>query len=246
VARYLLAEHAYVCTTDGHAIILDLNRDSYSAVSKAQASALVGVIEGWPRPPGWRAALATDEQEITESAVQALRNKGLLATEPSSGKSAAPVRIPIPQTALLETSLLHTLLDDPEVRPPRVRLVDIVVFLLAHTRASYRLSRKRLPRLIEAVRTRRARMTEAPNIDVLRKHVHRFRLIRPFVYASSNRCLLDSLVLVEYLACYDMYPLWIFGVTARPFAAHSWVQHGNIVLNDTPEHVGRFTPIMVA
>lgn len=246
MTHYFLFEHAYVCTADGHTIILDLAHDSYFAVSKAQTRALVGLVDGWPRTPGWRASLAAEQQESSDSAVQTLRNRGLLTAEPSSGKSAAPVRVAIPQTALLDTSLLHTLLDDPSVRPPRVRLADMAAFLLAYARASYRLTHRRLLHIVEGVRDRRTLMIDEPKIDILRRHVHRFRLIRPFVYTSSNRCLFDSLVLVEYLACYGMYPLWIFGVTARPFAAHSWVQHANIVLNDTPEHVGRFTPIMVA
>lgn len=246
MARNFLVEHAYVCVTDGHAVILDLRRDSYFAVSKTQTRALVGLIEGWPRLPGSHSAATADEQDVSESALQALRRKGLLATQPSSGKSAAPVRVARPQTALLGTSLLHTLLDGPAVRPPQVRIVDLAAFLLAYGRASHFLTHRRLPQFIEHVRKRHALTIEEPKVDLLRKHVHRFRLIRPFVYTSSNRCLFDSLVLVEYLACYDIYPLWVFGVTARPFAAHSWVQHGNLVLNDTPEHVGQFTPIMVA
>ncbi|RDS85062.1 lasso peptide biosynthesis B2 protein [Dyella monticola] len=246
MARYSLSAHAYVCTIEDHAIVLDLNRDTYFAVTNAQASALVGLVEGWPRPAGWRVPLGTDDQEIRESAIRALSKRGVLAVEPSSGKNAAPVRVPSPQAALLGTSLLHTLLDDPAVRPPRVRLMDIAMFILAYVRASYRLSHTKLTEVVERVRLRRALMIEAPDNDVLRKLVHRFRLIRPFVYTASNRCLFDSLVLIEYLACYGIYPLWIFGVTARPFSAHSWVQNGHVVLNDTPEHVGRFTPIMVA
>jgi len=32
---------------------------------------------------------------------------------------------------------------------------------------------------------------------------------------------------------------------ARPFAAHCWVQYGDIVFNDRVEEVGGYTPIMV-
>jgi hypothetical protein len=51
-------------------------------------------------------------------------------------------------------------------------------------------------------------------------------------------------VLLEYLAWYRIFPTWVFGVQTRPFAAHCWLQHENIVLNDTVEHVTRYTPIM--
>jgi hypothetical protein len=38
----------------------------------------------------------------------------------------------------------------------------------------------------------------------------------------------------------------VFGVQARPFAAHCWVQKGEVVFNDTVEHVSGYTPIMTA
>jgi hypothetical protein len=33
-------------------------------------------------------------------------------------------------------------------------------------------------------------------------------------------------------------------VQTKPFAAHCWVQQGDVVFNDTPEHVRRYTPIL--
>lgn len=36
----------------------------------------------------------------------------------------------------------------------------------------------------------------------------------------------------------------VIGVRAEPFAAHSWVQVDQVVLNDTAEEVRRFTPIL--
>ncbi len=40
--------------------------------------------------------------------------------------------------------------------------------------------------------------------------------------------------------------LLVIGVRAQPFTAHSWVQSGNFVLNDTPDEVARYTPIYFA
>jgi hypothetical protein len=42
-----------------------------------------------------------------------------------------------------------------------------------------------------------------------------------------------------------VFPRWVFGVQSRPFAAHCWLQLGGVVLNDTVDHVKRYTPIMV-
>lgn len=35
----------------------------------------------------------------------------------------------------------------------------------------------------------------------------------------------------------------VFGVKLDPFAAHCWVERGDVLLNDRPERVERFAPI---
>jgi hypothetical protein len=69
--------------------------------------------------------------------------------------------------------------------------------------------------------------------------------IRTFVYAPKDRCLLDSLTLLEFLAHYGQHPRWVLGVQVIPFGSHSWVQHDAFVLNGTPEYVRAYTPILV-
>jgi hypothetical protein len=69
--------------------------------------------------------------------------------------------------------------------------------------------------------------------------------MRPLVITSHDKCLHDSLTLLRFLAAEKLYPSWVVGVRTRPFAAHSWVQSGDLVLNDTHEYVRGFTPILV-
>jgi hypothetical protein len=69
--------------------------------------------------------------------------------------------------------------------------------------------------------------------------------IRAFLYAPKARCLLDSLTLIEFLAHYDQYPDWVIGVQIKPFGSHSWVQHGQSVLNGTPTYVRSYDSIVV-
>lgn len=69
--------------------------------------------------------------------------------------------------------------------------------------------------------------------------------MRPLVITSHDKCLHDSLTLVHFLASEHFYPQWVIGVRTRPFAAHSWVQAGPLVLNDVHEYVRGFTPILV-
>ena len=61
--------------------------------------------------------------------------------------------------------------------------------------------------------------------------------------ASANHCLSRSLAMARRLAGLRCDALLVIGVRAQPFAAHAWVQSGDIVLNETPDEVSRYTPI---
>lgn len=58
-------------------------------------------------------------------------------------------------------------------------------------------------------------------------------------------CLLDSLALTRYLAKRGIAGRIVFGVTDSPFAAHCWVQVGELVLNDTVGNTMAYMPIRV-
>ena len=75
--------------------------------------------------------------------------------------------------------------------------------------------------------------------------VEAFLHLRALYFTTKDECLFDSLVLVEFLARHGLYPTWVIGVSTNPFKAHSWVQVGDRVLNDLPERVSMFTPILV-
>lgn len=63
--------------------------------------------------------------------------------------------------------------------------------------------------------------------------------------SPANRCLPRSMALASCLFRAGHDVSLVMGVRLRPFAAHCWVQHGGRVLNDTPEDVAVFTPILV-
>lgn len=58
-------------------------------------------------------------------------------------------------------------------------------------------------------------------------------------------CLPDSLALLDVLARRSLAADLVFGVKLNPFAAHCWVQSGDVVLNDTMDAVRRHTAILV-
>ena len=62
--------------------------------------------------------------------------------------------------------------------------------------------------------------------------------------SAVDNCLVRSLALFRMLARFDIYPDLVIGVTASPFAAHAWVQIGDVILNDSVDRVRRFVPIL--
>ena len=71
-----------------------------------------------------------------------------------------------------------------------------------------------------------------------------FIRLRIWLYTAERRCLFDSLVLALFLTRQMIPCTFVIGVSTKPFLAHSWVQIGELVLNDTVEHVQMFTPIL--
>ena len=136
--------------------------------------------------------------------------------------------------------------DQYDESPPR-RLADTAAFLKAVVQATIVLRWGSLERAVRRVKTRRARLQGSQLFDIKRTRelVSVFTDLRPLLFTSREACLFESLVLLEFLACYGIFPRWIFGVRARPFAAHCWVQQGDVVLNDTLGHLARYTPIMM-
>jgi hypothetical protein len=76
------------------------------------------------------------------------------------------------------------------------------------------------------------------------------RTIRAFerariVRSAADRCLPRSIALALCLARRACRPHVVIGVKLAPFAAHCWVQAGDVVLSDELEEVLRYTPILV-
>lgn len=72
----------------------------------------------------------------------------------------------------------------------------------------------------------------------------RFRDARSLVPIAPS-CLQDSLALRRWLARRQAFATLVVGVKLDPFAAHCWTQLDDIVLNDSPDRVATYTPILV-
>ncbi|HBI18704.1 MAG TPA: lasso peptide biosynthesis B2 protein [Brevundimonas sp.] len=70
-----------------------------------------------------------------------------------------------------------------------------------------------------------------------------FARLMPWV-PGQGACLHRAFLLLFMLRCAGADAVWVFGVRTWPFSAHCWLQVGDAVLDDDPERVSRYTPIM--
>lgn len=249
MSRYALAHHVFVCLQDEHVVFLDVRQDRYFTLEAAQTRALGALVRGWPMPAHPAATAAAFAGPATgdagPSVVLPLVKRGLLMTEAAAGKDATPIQLETPVDELAVEAYEGT---------PQIGVLDTLRFVRAAVAASCALRFGRFDGVIDrAAHRRRQQALRSTGREALepfdRAQAHRlvavFASLRPFFYSARDACLFESLALGKFLASYHIHPRWVFGVQARPFAAHCWLQHDGIVLNDTVEYVSRYTPIMV-
>jgi hypothetical protein len=230
--KYWLSPHVHVCVTGDYAVLLDLRRDKYIGIGREHMSALAASVVGWP---------STAQSKVESSApAKALLSKmlatGLLTLDPVIGKEARSPVIPQAQCMAIEADLEYR-------RAITVRNVSQMLIAAAKARALLRW--RPIETVVARVKRRKERRAASEfDLDAARPLVEAFLHLRPLVFTTKDECLFDSLVLVELLARNHLFPVWLFGVSTNPFRAHSWVQAGDRVLNDLPERVCRFTPIL--
>jgi hypothetical protein len=244
--KQFLARHVFVCLEGNHAVLLDLRRDQYLALDAATSERLTEIVVGWPT----RATRAPDQlspkdAELIKLTIEDLTQRGLITTDPHQGKSAVPVSVPQPSDTLLAAPEFreHTIAVRPYVQASRT-----VALLIASSTAALWLRFFPIHRTISRVaRAGRVATIEHPvfNESTARQGVSLFYQLRPFLFSAHNACLFDSLALTLFLRRLGVFPQWVFGIRTGPFAAHCWVQHGHIVLNDSVDNVRSYTPIML-
>jgi hypothetical protein len=229
---FFLCEHVYLCVAGDFVIVLDLKEDKYLALPAASTRSLSALVPGWPIGGS---SDETDRDSTAHLLAGQLVSRGILCTERDTGKSAQPVEYVVPQQDLTNKSAR-----------PSLRIRSIACFAAAWLTLSVMRRHRRLIHLITRIRRKRAQTYRRPeDLESLQALVRTFERLRPFAFGQNDACLFDSLVLLEFLAWHGYYPDCVFGVCAKPFKAHCWLQLGGTVVNDTVEHVASMTPIMV-
>ena len=232
--KYWLTPHVHVCVTGDYAVLLDLRRDKYIGIGREHMPALAAAVIGWP-------TTAQSEPEPGPSAKQLLHQMlaaDMLTSDSVIGKQVRPPTLSRPQFAAIEADLEYR---------PQIAVRNVLQVSIAAAQARALLKWRPIEAVVARVQRRKEQQRAASefDLDAARPLVESFLYLRPLFFTTKDECLFDSLVLVELLAGRHLFPVWSFGVSTNPFRAHSWVQAGDRVLNDLPERVCLFTPILV-
>ena len=142
---------------------------------------------------------------------------------------------PPPRPTLEPTSDLLHLAMVPQGRPSAGR------FLAATSDALLRYPRRTFGALVaEAVRSRSPSVIQDP--QSLASAIA-FNGFAPYLPVGA-KCLLRSYLLLRQLWREGLDAAWVFGVRTYPFAAHCWLQSGEVVLDDHWERVSAYQPIL--
>jgi len=234
--RLSLAPHVRACHVDGQVILLDLRRNRYVGVGSRHLSVLGKQVKDWPVTPV--SSVGDADAAATKPVMQRLLTQGLLTSHASNHNTDSAVD---EATSSLDFEGVTT---ESIINARRIGR-----FLQSVTVTSLRLRFRSLYGIERTLNARRARHQAALADGAPREAMFgvaaAYDTLRPFALTARDKCLQDSLALIDFMASERLFPRWVIGVKTRPFAAHSWVQCGGAVLNDQHEHVRRFRPILV-
>ena len=228
-----LAPHVRACRLGDQMIFLDLDRSRYIGVGGPHVPALSAAILGTQT-----AADASNPVAVDELLVR-LQRRQLL--------SDAPVAEPPRHTSAPIEPIDGLNSDDerPFVDRQRRHLVRLWrATFVAATWLRWR-SLAGIAERVTALRGCHSEQDDGSPTDAMRAAAACYAHLRPFALTTHDRRLHDHLTLIHFLATQGHFPQWIIGVRSHPFGAHSWVQSGSVVLNDLPERVRRFQPLLV-
>ena len=237
--HYWLASHLRMCPTATGTVLLDLKRNRYFGLGDKETRAILEVakndlitVTGKTNSNLGYEAISPQTPRI----VQELTKAGLLSRDPPPRSDIAAIRVEIDGPM---TSIGHEL---EHIVP--LQFIHSHYFLRACIWAWWAVRMRSLYSVSRELSRQKRRSSRDFDTQQAIDLVCLFRHLRPFVFAAQDQCLFHALALVKFLSFYKLFPAWVIGVRARPWAAHSWVQQGSLLLDSSPEHVCDFTPIL--
>jgi hypothetical protein len=211
--------HATCCVSAQKLFLLDRRQDRYFAVPRPlEAPTLEWLERGFACAP---------PEEVTVLLVRA----GILRPGDSQPSNALKERVPVP--AAIDDLMSH----ERSILPKAQQSAAILATWM-------RLRLLSLHHILE-VRQQRGALPARGHEREVASLAASYEAGRSYTPITRN-CLLDSLTLDRLLATRGLGVSLVFGVCPTPFSAHCWLQNTDRVLNDSFDHVSRFTPIYAA
>jgi len=214
-----LADHVFVAEIDDRAVILDLAADLYLGLDI-------------PLSQGLRAILAGEDDDLDPAYLDRAR-KTLIARGVLSSQAARTVRRQAPQ---VEAALWPSL-DDP-TSPLPLQISALSALTAASNSLRHRSIADTAAWLARAKRRRLGRPRRSPETLLTA-----YRKARPW-FPEKPVCRLDALGLVLFLNRHGHPADLVFGARLEPFQAHCWAQLGAVALNEAPDGLRQYAPIM--
>ena len=233
-----LAAHVRACRVGNQMIFLDLLRSKYIGVGGPQIEALSNAILGTARADGLESRHS--DNALLGRYVRRLRQEQLLAAVPMlASQSTSPI---------LQNPAVGLTTDDDDDDDMQFEWRQLLRLWRSTFIAGEWLRRRTLADIAErldALRAHQPADVDQASTATLHRLVTTYFRLRPFALSTHDKCLNDSLTLIHFLTTQGLAARWVIGVRTNPFGAHAWAQAGDIVLNDYPERVRHFEPILV-
>ena len=236
MTSYYLSPTTFICLADNQLVFLDLHEDKYLGIDRKNTKKLQSLFQ--------KKALSKqclnekeDFYNDCELVASTLVDQGLLTLDKASGKTLAMTSIALPDS---EICGYNTMADQ------KVSVRQLFAVFRATLTAKLKLRFFSLETIAQQVSKRKQQTSADTSLTSLQvgELVSGFKRFRPLFFTANNHCLFDALALIEYLAAYNIYPDWVFGVRMGPFRAHCWIQNDKAIFNDSVANVASYTPIL--
>jgi hypothetical protein len=220
---FQLRAGVHFCIAGERVILLDTASGHYRALTDGQAPAFRRWAAGQP-------LLSCDHQHL-----QALEDRGVLAGSKLDAPPLAPTSARITQA--------RTALDAGYGAVSAKTAVSAVLAQLLWRRRARHWPLARTLAVLAGLAPRGQRRRSRDPVTKREAIVRAFNTA-DMMLGSHDRCLVRSLALAASCRRHGIPCSLVLAIQPNPFAAHSWVQHDDVVLNDRPDRVLMFAPIL--
>jgi Transglutaminase-like superfamily len=229
-----LSRHVHICKLGTRFIVLNVARDEYLSVEGAAAECLSEWLSGRPRSK----SEGTGSLH-TRDAINQLISLGVLTINQADAQEVPHISHgPSPASQAMINNTPRTL---------HLRAGHILIFLRSLLSTACDLRFRSLQSTLNSLTSRKSQSAHEPEFDVEHASdlVAIFRRLRSFTFSGHRRCLFHAMVLMRFLSHYGIQPNFVMGVKIEPWAAHSWVEYGDYILDGTPEQARFYHRILI-